>query len=92
MWFATFGGPQRNPWFGQLCGRLLQGSPEVLELLEKNPFPEKPPRFLRAVLYEYHFTDMATLREKGEWWRRERRGFYCAPITLIGNELIPAGI
>ena len=65
--------------------RLLQGSPDVIELLEKNPFPEAPPRYVRAVLYDYRFTDLGTKREKDEWWKRERKGLYCRPIALRSN-------
>ena len=56
MWFAALGDYRQNPWFGQFCERLLQGSPEVLALLKKNPFPDKPPRLIRAELYDYTFT------------------------------------
>ena len=65
--------------------RLLQGAPEVLVLLENNPFPDPPPRRIRAVLYEYHFTDFATRRATGQWWRRERKGLYCPEISLRQN-------
>jgi lipase maturation factor 1 len=60
MWFAALEGtPYAEGWFPTFAQRLLQGSPEVLALLDKNPFPDKPPRFIRAQLYSYHFTDAA---------------------------------
>ena len=86
MWFAALGDYRGNPWFVNFLVRLAQGSPEVLALLEKNPFPEKPPRHLRAVLYEYHFTDLATRHATGDWWRRERKGLYCPEIALRQND------
>jgi len=82
MWFAALGNYRQNPWFIQFCIRLLQGSPEVLALLEKNPFPEKPPHQIRAVLYYYHFTDADTRHRTGEWWRRERKDLYCPVLQL----------
>jgi len=82
MWFAALGDYQSNPWFMNFMVRLLQGSPEVLALLKKNPFPDQPPRRLRAVLYEYRFTDIATRRRTGAWWHREQKGLYCPEITL----------
>ena len=86
MWFAALRGNCQNaPWFVKFMIRLLQGSPDVIELLEKNPFPETPPRYVRAVLYDYRFTDLETKREKGTWWKRERRGLYCRPIALRPN-------
>jgi predicted DCC family thiol-disulfide oxidoreductase YuxK len=82
MWFAALNPNYREPWFMNFATRLLQGSPEVLTLLEKNPFPAAPPRSIRACLYEYHFTDSAMRRADGSWWRREFKGFYCPPISL----------
>ena len=74
MWFAALGDYRQNPWFVNFCVRLLQGSPEVLALLAKNPFPSRPPRYLRAELYEYHFTDLQEHHASGAWWKREPAG------------------
>jgi hypothetical protein len=71
MWFAALETYQSNRWFIPFCYRIMDGSPSVLALLKYNPFPEKPPRFLRTRLYDYHFTDWATKRKQGTWWRRE---------------------
>ena len=78
MWFAALGDVRANPWFVNLLARTLQGSPEVLAFYEWNPFPNQPPRYVRAILYDYHFTSAG---ESG-WWRRERRGLYCQPLSL----------
>ncbi len=80
MWFAALGTVRQNRWFVSFLERLLEGSPEVLSLLRTNPFPEAPPRYVRARLYEYKFTDRATAR--GDWWRREFKGEYCPAISL----------
>jgi hypothetical protein len=90
MWFAALGDYRGNPWFVNFLIRLLEGSPEVLALLEKNPFPDHPPVRVRAVLYEYQFTDFAQRRANGEWWRRERKGLYCPEISLRQNVPEPA--
>jgi len=82
MWFAALGTYEDNRWFVQFCERLLQGSPPVLELLEKNPFPDAPPKYIRAVVFRYHFTDAATKKKTGEWWRRELVGGYLPIISL----------
>jgi len=82
MWFAALGDYRQNPWFINFCYRLLQGSPEVLSLLERNPFPEAPPKYIRALVYDYHFTDFAARRADGAWWRRELRGEYCPMLSL----------
>jgi predicted DCC family thiol-disulfide oxidoreductase YuxK len=81
MWFAALGTCEENPWFLNFLARLLQGEPSVLRLLRTNPFPAGPPRFARATLYDYHFTDRATRRSTGAWWRREALGLYCPVIS-----------
>jgi hypothetical protein len=53
-------------------------------LLEKNPFPQSPPKFIRAALYDYHFTNASERRATGNWWRREFKGYYCPPVSLRG--------
>jgi hypothetical protein len=82
MWFAALDTWRRNPWLLNLATRLLRGSPEVLALLEKNPFPDKPPRFIRATLYDYRFTDFAGRKQTGAWWTRKPTGEYLPPISL----------
>ena len=91
MWFAALGDYQHNPWFVNFCARLLQGSPQVLDLMAQNPFPEKPPKYIRAVVYEYHFTDSATRKRTGEWWRREPIGMYMPVISLPTDPGGPSG-
>ena len=71
MWFAALEDYRGNRWFVNFCGRLLEGAPEVLALLEKNPFPRAPPRFIRARVFDYHFTTFAERKKTGNWWRRE---------------------
>ena len=57
MWFAALAGDCRSQaWFLAFERRLLEGSPEVLGLLRENPFPQKPPRYVRARLFLYRFT------------------------------------
>jgi lipase maturation factor 1 len=82
MWFAALGRWQDNPWFGSFCLRLLQGSPEVLGLLKANPFPNQPPRYLRATAYDYRFTEFAERRQTGDWWQRENPREYLPAISL----------
>jgi lipase maturation factor 1 len=82
MWFAALGTPQQNPWFLHFCLRLLQGSPDVLRLLRRNPFPDAPPRYIRAVLYEYHFGTPTLRRQNQAWWQRELQGTYLPALSL----------
>ena len=82
MWFAALGSYQQNGWFVNLAIRLLQGSSDVIDLLERNPFPGTPPIYIRATLYQYHFTDSSERDSTGNVWRRERLGLYLPPFSL----------
>jgi lipase maturation factor 1 len=92
MWFAALADYRLNSWFIGFLIRLLQGSPPVLALLRHNPFPDGPPSYVRAVLYQYRFTDRKTRRATGAWWSREKRWLYCPVYSLRGPErdLMPA--
>ncbi|MDE3165574.1 MAG: lipase maturation factor family protein, partial [Acidobacteriota bacterium] len=78
MWFAALGTYQENGWFVNFMVRLLQGDRAVLALLKTNPFGGTPPKYVRARLFEYHFTRFG---EKG-WWRREEKGLYFPGVSL----------
>jgi hypothetical protein len=82
MWFAALGNYRENPWLVRLMERLLEGSPPVLELIEHNPFGGKPPRYVRATVYDYRFTTYDERRRTGNWWKRELKGTYFPPIGL----------
>lgn len=82
MWFAALGTPRENPWFVALIYRLLQGSPQVGGLLANNPFPDKPPRYIRAMFYRYRFTTVDELRHTGAWWKREELREYLPALSL----------
>ena len=79
MWFAALGGPREERWFSSFLRRLLENSPPVVSLLTANPFPDHPPKYVRAILYEYRFADAKTHAATGQWWvRREEGGFFPA--------------
>lgn len=82
MWFAALGSPRENQWFIRFEYQLLRGSPDVLGLLRKNPFPHAPPKYIRAQLYEYHFSDWKTRRQTGDWWTRKFLRPYVPPLSL----------
>jgi len=82
MWFAALESPQQNPWLVGLIVRLLQGSHEVTGLLAHNPFPDKPPRYIRATFYRYRFTTTSELRQTGAWWKREELREYLPALSM----------
>jgi lipase maturation factor 1 len=82
MWFAALGDYRSDPWVLQFMARVLEGSPEVLKLMRRNPFPNASPRYLRAMFYRYRFTTPAERKNTGNWWRREPRGEYVPAVSL----------
>ena len=76
MWFAALSRFEEEAWFQQFGRRLLARSPPVLRLLARDPFEGQSPRFLRAVLYRYRFSDAATRRRTGAWWTRQELGLF----------------
>jgi predicted DCC family thiol-disulfide oxidoreductase YuxK len=82
MWFAALGSPQERLWFQNLVYRLLQGKSDVTALFARNPFPNAPPRYIRAIFYRYHFTTGAEHRQTGAWWKRQELGEYLPSVSL----------
>ncbi len=82
MWFAALGDARNDQWFINFVIRLLQGQKEVLDLLAKNPFPEGPPKYIRARLYDYQFTNASERANSGNWWKREFVRECIEPIRL----------
>ena len=82
MWFAALGSYESDPWIIHFMERLLEGSPDVLRLLKHNPFPEAPPGYARALVYEYGFTTAAERKANGHWWQRELKGIYVPVVSL----------
>jgi hypothetical protein len=88
MWFAALGGDCRGaPWFLRFEQRLLEGSPAVLALLREVPFPDRPPRYVRARLSLYTFTR----RGSRDWWASEDVGLYCPPMGSRAERSDPSG-
>ncbi|XP_055900054.1 lipase maturation factor 2-like isoform X2 [Biomphalaria glabrata] len=84
MWFAALSNYQNNPWFLNLVYRLLQNEPDVLDLMGPNPFPNKPPKYIRAFLYHYYFTSPKDCKGKTKcnWWKREKKSEYIPALSL----------
>ncbi|HEY6348867.1 MAG TPA: lipase maturation factor family protein [Candidatus Angelobacter sp.] len=80
LWFASLESVRQYPWVVDAEVRLLANSRQVLSLFAHNPFPNGPPQKVRAVIYQYWFTDMETKRKTGAWWRRELLGLYAPQL------------
>ena len=75
MWFEALA-RRPSPWFRRFLQKLLEGDPAVLALLERDPFPGNPPRFLRAVKYDYEFTTRDERAATGDWWKRRETAIF----------------
>jgi lipase maturation factor len=84
LWFASLSNWQENRFVINVEEQLLSNSPSVLSLFAGNPFPGTPPRQVRAVIWQYRFTDRAEKRQ-GFWWRRQFLGAY-APTLARGDD------
>ncbi len=81
MWFAALDAPEQNPWLVGLIVRLLEGSRDVTGLLAHDPFPDKPPHYIRAMFYRYRFTTPEERRQTGAWWKRQELREYLPTIS-----------
>uniref|UniRef100_A0A8C5DV39 Lipase maturation factor n=1 Tax=Gouania willdenowi TaxID=441366 RepID=A0A8C5DV39_GOUWI len=87
MWFAALGASA--PWFTSLVYRLLQGKPDVIELIQTDvsqyPFHQQPPTYVRAHRYRYWFTERKPDgSHQARWWRRVYdEEFY--PMVHLGH-------
>jgi hypothetical protein len=89
LWFASLGSWREYPIVPNTEVRLLSNDEHVLALFKFNPFPRRPPRQVRAVLWQYWFTSMSE-RKEGKWWRREYRGLYAPTLERAPDGTIQA--
>ena len=86
IWFAAMQTPEQNPWLLHLIYKLLEGNRGLEPLLTENPFPEAPPTFIRAQLYQYTFSEGDQHPEA--WWNREYQGEYLPRFSLDSPGLV----
>jgi hypothetical protein len=81
MWFAAMSDYRRDPWVVHFVYKLLLGQKSTLSLLASNPFPSRPPKYIRAELYRYEFTRVGD--ESGHYWKRTRIGVFLPPLSAM---------
>jgi len=86
MWFAAMSTPYQYPWTLHLVWKLLNNDPGALSLFGGNPFPGKPPRYVRAVLYRYEFARSGN--PEGNWRQREELGLWLPPLSADDPRLL----
>ncbi len=80
LWFASLGSWRDFSIVPRTEVQLLSNDKDVLNLFAKNPFPNGPPRQVRAVMWQYWFTTMSEKRTQGLWWRRQFVGLYAPTV------------
>lgn len=80
LWFASLSNWRNYQWVVLTEESLLHNEPDVLALFAGNPFSGAPPTRVRAVIWQYWFTDRATRHKDGTWWRRQLLGLYAPPL------------
>jgi len=81
LWFASLGTWTQYPIVPRTEEALLNNDPDVLQLFAGNPFPDKPPQMVRAVLWQYWFSTMEEKRTEGIWWHRRLLGTYAPTLA-----------
>jgi len=84
MWFLALGSPDTR-WFQVFILKLLEGDAKTLRLLRVNPFPDAPPRWIRARVFLYRFSTAEERRRDHIWWERTEVGLIVAPTSLGGQ-------
>ncbi len=77
-WFAAMSDYRHEPWLVYFVCKLLAGDRGALSLLAPGPFEDRPPRYIRAVLYRYRFAPPGG----PDWWTRRRLGLWLPPVSL----------
>ena len=86
IWFAAMSTPSRYPWTLHFVWKLLHDDAGTLSLLANDPFPDHPPRFIRARLYRYEFAPLGD--PGGAWWRRTLLGTWLPPLSADDPRLL----
>lgn len=84
MWFLPFDSFESASWFHQFLYHLLKGTPEVLQLLRDNPFPNHAPKYIRTLMYDYEFSTQEQKKNHGWWWQRKLIGLF-SPVMSLGT-------
>jgi hypothetical protein len=83
LWFASLGDWRQYPIVLRTEETLLDNDADVLSLFRGNPFSSRPPKMVRAVLWQYWFTTMQEKRQTGLWWRRQLLGTYAPTLEKL---------
>lgn len=91
LWFAAMDRVSESPWVFGIVKLLLTGDPQIKPFFRDYPFPDHPPKYIRAFVYDYHFSDWSQLFTSGQWWTRDNKRTYLSPLMIGRNgQVVPA--
>jgi hypothetical protein len=79
---------QEYPWMLNLIWKMLHNDPGTLGLFAGNPFPQHPPRYVRTLLYIYHFAPPKN--PEHVYWTRDRLDVWLPPFSTESSDLTDA--
>ena len=79
IWFAAMSTPEQYPWTLHFVWKLLHNDPGTISLIANNPFPDRPPAYIRAQYYRYQFSPPGST--DGSWWNRTLEGSWLPPLS-----------
>jgi hypothetical protein len=85
MWFASMSSADQYPWTYNLVWKLLHNDAGAISLFANNPFPGKPPRYIRAEIYRYSLAPPGNPQHL--WWTRKQLGDWIPPVTTENTQL-----
>ncbi|KAG5889431.1 hypothetical protein JTB14_032764 [Gonioctena quinquepunctata] len=89
MYWAAYSAYDQQPWMLSFAYRLLTHKPEVLSLVDfrDSAFRQSPPKYVRAVLYNYKYTPWSK-RNQPAWWSRQKVSEYLPAFAKDSSFLI----
>ena len=87
MWFAAMNNEKKPQWIVNLIVQILMNNKEVLNLLEYNPFPDSPPKYIRILKYKYNFVSKDKIgKENNNIYYRKLDSIYIDKCYIKKNE------
>jgi len=74
-----------SPLFGIVAEHLLRRDPAIMRFFRNDPFADRPAMMIRLPVYRMSFTDFATYRTTGQFWRKEPGGVY-QPVMYLDEQ------
>jgi hypothetical protein len=86
LWFAAMATYREYPWTLNLVWKLLHNDPATLGLFAGNPFPNHPPKYIRAMVYDYHFAKPGNSQHV--YWIRDQPQLWLPPLSVDTPEFL----